>query len=89
MASPSVVPRKLWEHPNPDATQMSRFIRKVNDRRGLSLKVSKYFRMGLLLATSRDVDAGTVTQLRNIDHYSALLSPLYMKELPDIGAIYR
>ncbi|KAG9538997.1 acetoacetate-CoA ligase, partial [Aureobasidium melanogenum] len=38
MASPSVMPRKLWEHPNPDATNMAQFIREVNKRRGLKLK---------------------------------------------------
>ncbi|KAH0127442.1 acetoacetate-CoA ligase, partial [Aureobasidium melanogenum] len=38
MASPSVMPRKLWEHPNPDATNMAQFIRDVNKRRGLKLK---------------------------------------------------
>ncbi|KAG9648472.1 acetoacetate-CoA ligase, partial [Aureobasidium melanogenum] len=38
MASPSVMPRKLWEHPNPDATNMAQFIRDVNKRRGLKFK---------------------------------------------------
>ncbi|GAB7347025.1 hypothetical protein MBLNU459_g3171t1 [Dothideomycetes sp. NU459] len=31
MASPSVMPRKLWEHPDPRDTYMHRFIRDVNN----------------------------------------------------------
>ncbi|THZ80082.1 acetoacetate-CoA ligase [Aureobasidium pullulans] len=38
MASPSIMPRKLWEHPNPDATNMAQFIRDVNKKRGLNMK---------------------------------------------------
>ena len=41
MASPSVVPRKLWEHPNPEATNMAQFMRDVNKKRGLNLKVTQ------------------------------------------------
>jgi len=33
------VPRKLWEHPNPDSTNMAEFMRTANRKRGLSLKV--------------------------------------------------
>jgi acetoacetyl-CoA synthetase len=40
MASPDVMPRKLWEHPDPDSTNMARFMRDVNKKRGLKLKVS-------------------------------------------------
>jgi hypothetical protein len=39
MASPSVMPRKLWEHPNPEATNMAQFMRDVNRQRNLNLKV--------------------------------------------------
>jgi len=39
MASPSVMPRKLWEHPNPDSTNMAQFMRDVNQKRGTNLKV--------------------------------------------------
>jgi hypothetical protein len=40
MADPRVVPRKLWEHPNPKETAMWKFMEKVNQKRDLSLQVS-------------------------------------------------
>jgi len=33
------IPKKLWEHPNPDSTNMAEFMRIVNGKRGLGLKV--------------------------------------------------
>jgi acetoacetyl-CoA synthetase len=36
-----VMPRKLWEHPNPEATNMAQFMRDVNKNRGLNLKVTQ------------------------------------------------
>jgi len=30
---------KLWEHPNPESTQMSKFMRSVNEKRGMKMKV--------------------------------------------------
>lgn len=40
MASPDVMPRKLWEHPSPEKTAMAGFMRNVNQKRKLGLKVS-------------------------------------------------
>lgn len=34
------MPKKLWEHPNPDSTCMAQFIRDVNRRKGMQLKAS-------------------------------------------------
>lgn len=34
------MPRKLWEHSDPDSTHMAQFMRDVNKRRGLQLKVN-------------------------------------------------
>lgn len=33
------VPRKLWEHPNPESTDMYRFMQEVNNKHGLQIKV--------------------------------------------------
>lgn len=33
------VPRKLWEHPHPESTQMWQFIREVNEQSHRDLKV--------------------------------------------------
>lgn len=35
------VPRKLWEHPDPMSTNMYWFMQKVNQKRGLKLKVGR------------------------------------------------
>lgn len=35
---PDVIPRKLWEHPDPESTPMWQFLQNVNKRHGLSLK---------------------------------------------------
>lgn len=37
---PDVIPRKLWEHPDPESTPMWRFLQNVNKRHGLDMKVS-------------------------------------------------
>jgi len=33
------MPRKLWEHPNPESTNMAQFMRDINQKRGTNLKV--------------------------------------------------
>lgn len=33
------MPRKLWEHPDPQSTAMWKFIQEVNRIRGLKIKV--------------------------------------------------
>lgn len=33
------MPRKLWEHPDPQSTNMARFMRSVNEKRGMKMKV--------------------------------------------------
>nr|CAC18280.2 related to acetoacetyl-CoA synthetase [Neurospora crassa] len=35
---PDVIPRKLWEHPDPESTPMWRFLQNVNKRHGLDMK---------------------------------------------------
>ena len=42
MATSSEIPvsRKLWEHPNPQNTAMAGFLRSVNDKRGMKMKVT-------------------------------------------------
>lgn len=37
---PDVIPRKLWEHLDPESTPMWRFLQNVNKRHGLDMKVS-------------------------------------------------
>jgi acetoacetyl-CoA synthetase len=37
--APSDIPRKLWEHPNPESTEMYRFMQEVNTQHNLELKV--------------------------------------------------
>jgi acetoacetyl-CoA synthetase len=41
MAPPveSSQPEKLWEHPNPEATQMAMFMRNINKKRNMNMKV--------------------------------------------------
>jgi acetoacetyl-CoA synthetase len=40
MAAPDVsVPRKLWEHPNPENTNLGRFRRKLENAKGLKFPV--------------------------------------------------
>lgn len=34
-----VVPRKLWEHSNPQSTAMYRLMQEINGKHGLQLKV--------------------------------------------------
>lgn len=34
------LPRKLWEHPDPESTEMYRFMQEANKRYSLKLKVS-------------------------------------------------
>jgi hypothetical protein len=38
---PTKMPRKLWEHPNPESTAMWKFMQDLNRTYGLNLKVSK------------------------------------------------
>jgi acetoacetyl-CoA synthetase len=33
------VPRKLWEHPNPESTEMYRFMQEINKKNNLQLQV--------------------------------------------------
>lgn len=33
------LPRKLWEHPDPESTQMWKFMQEVNRKSGRGLKV--------------------------------------------------
>lgn len=35
-----VLPRKLWEHPDPESTQMYKFMHEVNRKSGRDLQVS-------------------------------------------------
>ncbi|PYH87664.1 acetyl-CoA synthetase-like protein, partial [Aspergillus ellipticus CBS 707.79] len=37
MASPPATPRKLWDHPNPNATQMAQFKRSLESTNGVTL----------------------------------------------------
>ena len=39
MFSPSTLPRKLWEHPNPQSTQMWAFKNSLEEQKGLSFAV--------------------------------------------------
>lgn len=39
MASP--IPRKLWEHPNPQGTNIYKFMQEVNQKNNLNIKVSE------------------------------------------------
>jgi hypothetical protein len=39
MADPNVVPRKLWEHTDPQSTQMWTFMQLMNQKYNLSLTV--------------------------------------------------
>lgn len=40
--SRSRVPRKLWEHPDPEATLMWKFMQEVNEKSNRSLKVKTH-----------------------------------------------
>jgi len=37
---PNTVPRKLWEHPNPESTLMHQFMQELNEKERLQLKAS-------------------------------------------------
>lgn len=43
MAEKAMLPRKLWEHPDPKSTTMWRFMQGANRKRGLNMQVSLYF----------------------------------------------
>ncbi len=42
-ASAIPMPRKLWEHPNPQSTAMAKFMGTVNQKRRMNLKVLNSF----------------------------------------------
>jgi len=41
------VPRKLWEHPNPESTLMYKFMQELNRKHELQLKVTSAIRHSL------------------------------------------
>jgi hypothetical protein len=67
------VPRKLWEHPNPETTEMYRLMQEINKNHNLQLKV------GLLLTLFCNSDIWFIDILGSLPilHYetSPVLGP--------------
>lgn len=47
----NVLLRKLWEHPDPESTQMWKFMQEVNRMRGRNLEVRERFRIHTYMPT--------------------------------------